>query len=146
MQVIFWVAFGYHSAPESAVRRGATWGVNEGGIVTMAQDKKPGAEKRKTTIVINERLKIPDDEGNGQLRILVTQYDDGTVCSYSYAYINRSICSEDNGRVLGYDNKHGQDHKHFMGNITPVKFVSLKQISDLFKAEWTKYRTMRKAE
>jgi hypothetical protein len=33
------------------------------------------------------------------------------------AYINKSIISLDNGRVLGYDNAHNFHHKHYLGKI-----------------------------
>ena len=43
---------------------------------------------------------------------------------YNLAYINRLICQKDNGRVLGFDNAHDYHHKHYMGKVTPVTFVS----------------------
>ena len=48
------------------------------------------------------------------------------------AYINHSIYSGDNGRVLGYDNTHNFHHKHYFGEIIEIdNFVSfLKQVED----------------
>lgn len=46
----------------------------------------------------------------------------GQLVKYSLAYINPALCTVDNGRVLGYDNKHGHHHRHFMGTEEPVQF------------------------
>jgi len=58
--------------------------------------------------------------GNGTVRYEVWE-DNGVVTRYNLAYINHLIFSGDNGRVIGYDNKHGH-HRHFKGAIgTPSR-------------------------
>jgi len=42
----------------------------------------------------------------------------------------------DSGRVLGYDNAHGFHHRHYMGKIEAVAFVSFELTSKLFASEW----------
>jgi len=48
----------------------------------------------------------------------------GQVRRYYLAYINHGICGVDNGRVVGYDNVHGYHHRHLMGHVEPIEFVS----------------------
>ena len=60
----------------------------------------------------------------------------GVVRGYSFAYINHLICAVDNGRVLGYDNRHGGHHRHFMGIRTGVSYTSIEELRDQFEAEW----------
>ncbi len=59
-----------------------------------------------------------------------------TVTRYNLAYINRSICANDNGRVLGFDNAHGYHHRHFMGQVEAVDFVSYEATAERFQQEW----------
>jgi hypothetical protein len=58
--------------------------------------------------------------------------EDGKVIAYSLAYINLKICPLDNGRVLGYDNSHGYHHRHFMGQIEPVRFSTYSELAERF--------------
>ena len=41
-------------------------------------------------------------------------------------------------RILGYDNAHGFHHRHYMGKIEAVAFVSFELTSKLFTSEWIK--------
>ncbi|MCU1275246.1 MAG: transcriptional regulator [Bryobacterales bacterium] len=41
----------------------------------------------------------------------------------------------DNGRALGYDNSHNGHHRHFMGNIEPVKFEGYSELFVRFEKE-----------
>lgn len=54
---------------------------------------------------------------------------------YSLAYVNPRICGVDHGRVLGYDNSHGQHHRHFRGTTEPVEFDSYESLFARFHAE-----------
>jgi len=65
----------------------------------------------------------------------VWQTVDGEVVRYSLAYINHRICGVDNGRVLGYDNSHEYDHRHFMGTVEPIVFENYESLSRRFYAE-----------
>ncbi len=59
-----------------------------------------------------------------------------TVTRYALAYINHAICQVDNGRVLGFDNAHGYHHRHYMGKIKPVVYVSYEANLERFQQEW----------
>lgn len=69
---------------------------------------------------------------------MLTDYtltENDEVVAYSMAYINLKRCSVDNGRVLGYDNRHGYHHRHFMGQVEPVEFTSYTELARRFIAE-----------
>ena len=55
----------------------------------------------------------------------------GKVTRYSLAYINYRLFHDDNGRVLGYDNAHGNHHKHYMGKIEPVTLNNFQEFEVL---------------
>lgn len=95
---------------------------------------------------ISERSVIPDKRGNGQIRYEVVRDEKGKVLTYSMAYINERVYSGDNGRVVGYDNAHGYHHRHYMGNIEPVDFISLEDTFIRFEADWHQYLEKRKAK
>ena len=59
----------------------------------------------------------------------------GEVTRYSLAYIDPSVSSLDNGRVLGYDNAHGKHHRHFMGKETQVEFSGFEKLVSRFENE-----------
>jgi hypothetical protein len=51
-------------------------------------------------------------------------------------YINHLIYSDDNGRVLGYDNTHTYHHKHYFGEIVHVDdFKDYQDLVERFKNE-----------
>ena len=86
----------------------------------------------RTTTVEEHRLK-----GNrkGALLRVQTGIEDGEVVAYSLAYINPKRCSVDNGRVLGYDNRHGYHHRHFMGQVGAIEFSTYKNLARRFFKE-----------
>ena len=61
-----------------------------------------------------------------------------TVTRYNLAYINPLIYAGDNGRVLGFDNAHDYHHRHFMGQVEAVDFVSYEATVERFQQEWQK--------
>ena len=75
-------------------------------------------------------------KGNGILRRQVWCANEGNVTRYSLAYINHYLFSGDNGRVLGYDNAHGFHHKHYMGAIEPIHFLSFTEIEERFQQDF----------
>ncbi len=79
---------------------------------------------------------VPRKLGGGLVRMSINRDMAGVVHGYSFAYINPQICALDNGRVLGYDNRHGYHHRHFMGTRTAVSFTSVEELRDRFEAEW----------
>jgi len=105
--------------------------------------------KRKEPILkkISHTDIIPQKKGNGQLRIeyLINEAT-GEVVTYSMAYINDSICSVDNGRVIGFDNAHGEHHKHVMGQYIPVEFESFAKTMKLFEDQWHQHLAKRKSK
>jgi hypothetical protein len=38
--------------------------------------------------------------------------------------------------VLGYDNAHGEHHRHYMGETELVEIGSCEQVLDRFQGEW----------
>ncbi len=86
--------------------------------------------------VVDESFTISRKRGNGLLRREVWVDREGRVVRYNLAYVNHAINSGDNGRVLGYDNAHGYHHRHYMGVVEEVKFVSLEDIEMRFEQDW----------
>ena len=60
---------------------------------------------------------------------------EGQVVKYSLAYIDYRLCSADNGRVLGYDNSHGDHHRHWMGKVSAVEFTTYEAQLERFEGE-----------
>ena len=91
-------------------------------------------KKKKSTfkLLYDECTTLPKSRGNGQLIRKVSVDHNDTVVRYNLVYINYNLCQVDNGRVLGYDNAHGLHHKHYMGHVEPIDFVSYEKIEDLF--------------
>jgi hypothetical protein len=59
---------------------------------------------------------------------------------YNLAYINHVICGVDNGRVVGYDNAHGYHHRHLMGHVAPIEFVSYEDVEERFELDYLAMR------
>lgn len=86
--------------------------------------------------IIDETFTISRKRGNGLLRREVWVDLQGKVVRYNLAYINHAIHSDDNGRVIGYDNAHGYHHRHHMGMVELVYFVSFEDIEARFEKDW----------
>ncbi|MHB1949836.1 MAG: toxin-antitoxin system TumE family protein [Gammaproteobacteria bacterium] len=84
----------------------------------------------------DERITLPKARGNGQLIRKVSVDDKNKVTRYNIAYINHRLCYVDNGRVLGYDNAHGYHHRHYMGEVEPINFISYEDIEEKFQREF----------
>ena len=80
---------------------------------------------------------IPKKLGGGKLKELVKR-DARTkaLLHYSLAYINPLATSRDDGRVLGYDNSHGYQHRHFLGEVTRMPLMRYEDIVTLFERQW----------
>lgn len=92
--------------------------------------------------------KIHDDtnvlssrHGNGVLRREVWVDESGKVVRYNLAYINHDIYQQDHGRVIGYDNAHGYHHRHYLGQVESVDFVSFEDVEERFAADWSRFRS-----
>ncbi len=86
--------------------------------------------------IVDETFTISRKRGNGLLRREVWVDPYGKVVRYNLAYINHSLFSGDNGRVIGYDNAHGHHHRHYMGNVDPIEFISFEDIETRFEQDW----------
>lgn len=93
-------------------------------------------KKSANRVLYDECTTLPKARGNGQLIRRVSVNADNVITRYSLAYINYNVCRVDNGRVLGYDNAHDYHHRHYMGAVEPVKFVSFDQIEKQFQREF----------
>lgn len=86
------------------------------------------------TKIIDRSFAVSRKRGNGTIRYEVWQ-NNGVVTRYNLAYINHLIYSGDNGRVLGYDNRHGH-HRHFMGKVESLELSGFEEIEQRFEQEW----------
>ena len=101
----------------------------------MTKSHKPKIESQ----LEKETFKVKASRGGGILSFEVWGYvQDGktVVTRYNLAYINPLIFQKDNGRVLGFDNAHNYHHKHYMGKVTPIDFVSYENTLEQFELEW----------
>lgn len=98
------------------------------------------AEKK----TVDESHKISDKRGNGKLRREIwVDEETGRVTRYNLAYINHGLYQGDNGRVVGYDNAHDGHHRHFLGAVEPINFVSFEDIEERFEQDWLALRSNR---
>ena len=97
--------------------------------------------KSRTEILLEqERFELKPKSGGGLLNYVVWGYKEKgktIVTRYALAYINHTICKEDNGRVLGFDNAHSYHHRHYMGKVESVEFESYEATLERFQREWT---------
>jgi len=85
--------------------------------------------------VVDDRVILKRPRRGASLREEVWQTHDGNVTKYNLAYINPLVCPADNGRVLGYDNRHGHHHRHSMGEVEPVEFDDYQSLAARFQEE-----------
>lgn len=93
----------------------------------------------KEILLEQERFELKPKSGGGMLSYEVWGYvkkGKTIITRYNIAYINIAIFQGDNGRVLGFDNAHGYHHRHYMGEIEAVKFVSFEATQQRFQKEW----------
>ena len=93
----------------------------------------------KEALLEQERFELKQKSGGGLLSYEVWGYQEQgktVVTRYNLAYINHSICHVDNGRVLGFDNAHDYHHRHYMGEVTAVEFISYESSLEIFQQEW----------
>ena len=99
----------------------------------MGKGKKPRTKLEK---VVSEQFPVNHKKGGGILKIEAWENKKGEIVKYSMAYINHLIFSDDNGRVIGYDNTHNFHHKHYFGEISEVSdFTSYQDLVDRFEKE-----------
>ncbi len=99
----------------------------------MVREKKAKTKFKK---VVSEQFSVNPKRGGGILKIEAWENEKGEIVKYSLAYINHFIFSDDNGRVIGYDNTHNFHHKHYFGKISKVSdFISYENLVDRFEKE-----------
>jgi hypothetical protein len=97
------------------------------------------AKAPKEVLLELERFELKPKSGGGLLNYEVWGYVEKgrtVVTRYNLAYINHAIHQGDNGRVLGFDNAHGYHHRHYLGVIEAVEFVSYEATQERFQQEW----------
>lgn len=97
------------------------------------------ANPEKETLLEQERFEIKPKSGGGVLSYEVWGFAEKgkiVVTRYNLAYINHAIYRDDNGRVLGFDNAHDHHHRHYMGEVEAVEFISYEIILERFQQEW----------
>ena len=57
------------------------------------------------------------------------------VAKYNLAFINHALCVRDKGRVVGYDNSHGDHHRHFAGADGKFAFINYEKLLEQFLDE-----------
>ncbi len=72
------------------------------------------------------------------VRIQVDYSRAGKLLRYSLSLIDLSS-SLDNGRIVGYDNAHGQHHRHYFGRVDRVEFESYEKLENQFEAQVRQY-------
>jgi hypothetical protein len=97
------------------------------------------AKAPKEVLLEQERFELKPKSGGGLLNYQIWGYvvkGRTVVTRYNLAYINHAIHQGDNGRVLGFDNAHGYHHRHYLGVIEAVEFVSYEATQERFQQEW----------
>lgn len=69
------------------------------------------------------------------IREEVWEDEHGEVVRYNLAFINHFLTSMDHGRVLGYDNAHGEHERHFYGNVETIYEASYEKAAEAFYEE-----------
>jgi len=86
--------------------------------------------------IIDASYQVSKKRGNGLVRYEVWIDQDGRVAHYNLAYINRSIFQKDNGRAVGYDNAHGEHHRHYVDSVETIVFTDFDAIEERFRHDW----------
>lgn len=107
------------------------------------------AKPPKETLLEQERFELRPKSGGGVLSYDVWGYKDKgkvVVTRYNLAYINHAIFRGDNGRVLGFDNAHDYHHRHYMGVVEAVEYVSYETTLERFQTEWQEIISKRRSK
>jgi hypothetical protein len=87
--------------------------------------------------VIDDSRQITQKRGNGLVRREVWTDQHGRITHYNLAYINRSVFQKDNGRAVGYDNAHGEHHRHYVGTVETIIYTDFDDVEERFQRDWT---------
>ena len=97
------------------------------------------SKSTREILLEQERFELKPKSGGGLLRYEIWGYVDKgetVVPRYNLAYINHAIYQGDNGRVLSFDEAHDFHHRHYIGEIEAVEFVSHDATQEIFQQEW----------
>jgi hypothetical protein len=83
-------------------------------------------------------------KGGVVVRIQTDYSRGGRLLRYSLALMDTHGTGDDGGRVLGYDNAHGQHHRHHAGKAETIEFETHESIEKRFEAEVREYLENRK--
>ncbi|MGC2108970.1 MAG: hypothetical protein WA655_05595 [Candidatus Korobacteraceae bacterium] len=100
-------------------------------------DRRKSAKPRK---IIDETVEVKCALGLGVIREEVWRSAGGEIVRYNLAFINHSLFAKDNGRVLGYDNKHGCHHRPYAGRAEEFTFSSYEGLTARFLNEVRRLR------
>jgi hypothetical protein len=98
----------------------------------MKKSRKRMPNPRK---VVDDLTRVRCKAGIGVVREEVWLDVAGAIVKYNLAFINPLLCNVDNGRVLGYDNAHGNHERHFKGTVTPYIFTNYENVLIEFLSE-----------
>ena len=90
---------------------------------------------RRLRKVVDETTQVRCALGKGLIREEVWQDSRSVIVRYNLAFINHALSARDNGRVVGYDNSHGDHHRHFAGAEEKFAFVSYERLLKQFLDE-----------
>ena len=85
--------------------------------------------------VVDETAEVRCAKYKGLIREEVWQGESGEVVRHNLAFICHQLCTQDHGRVLGYDNQHDHRHRHFMGHAEPFQYTGYDVLLARFLAE-----------
>lgn len=93
------------------------------------------ARRQALRKVVDETTRVRCVSGVGIIREEVWTGKDNRVARYNLAFINPRLSRGDNGRVLGYDNRHGEHERHYKGAITSYPFATYEALVETFLEE-----------
>ncbi len=85
--------------------------------------------------IVDDTTVLKRPRRGAKLREEVWQMPDGEVTRFNLAYINHLVCLVDNGRVPGFDKRHGRHRRHFMGQVEPIEFTDYQSLAERFRRE-----------
>jgi hypothetical protein len=85
--------------------------------------------------VIDYKTRFRRAGGIGFLREEVWVDSEEKVVRYNLALIVPHVSSIDNGRILGFDNAHGNHERHYLGEVRTVQFKSYEATANRFYRE-----------
>jgi hypothetical protein len=105
----------------------------------MARRKRDSADEIDPARSIRDEFHPKGRKGGVVVRIQTDYSRGGRLLRHSLALIDTHRTGLDSGRVLGYDNAHGQHQRHYDGKAETIEFESYESIEKRFEAEVRAY-------